>query len=64
MKNPTHLITAWDGTRESEAPICGADTYDANVWSHRTEDRAFVTCERCLKASRKLDKPTPTDSEE
>ena len=63
MKNPTHLITAWDGTRESEAPLCGADAYSAYVWSYRTEDRAFATCEKCLKLSQKIDRPAPKEED-
>jgi hypothetical protein len=63
MKNPTHLIKAWDGTREGEAPLCGVDTYDVNVWSHRTEDRSFVTCPHCLKKSEKIDRPIQTEED-
>jgi hypothetical protein len=49
--NKTHLITAWSGDHKDESPLCGADKYDENVWGFRTENREFVTCEKCLEAA-------------
>jgi hypothetical protein len=49
----THLVAGWSGAHEDETPLCGADKYAEDVWSYRTENPEYVTCQKCLRALRK-----------